>query len=112
MVHAGDVGDIDAGLATPLEVFQGLALEGYQVTYQRVPLSRERTPEAADLDALHRQALQQPGGGLSWWSKVAVARRKLAVSHVCSSGTTVKEWLLCSEVISARTGYSHGRFHQ
>eukprot|EP00884_Botryococcus_braunii_P001844 jgi/Botrbrau1/11660/Bobra.168_2s0015.2 len=58
----GDVGDIDAGLATPLEVFQGLALEGYQVTYQRVPLSRERTPEAADLDALHRQALQQPGG--------------------------------------------------
>lgn len=62
LLPAGDVGDIDEGLATPLEVFQGLALEGYQLTYQRVPLSRERTPEAADLDALHRQALQQPGG--------------------------------------------------
>ncbi|KAK9839780.1 hypothetical protein WJX81_000925 [Elliptochloris bilobata] len=58
-----DVGDIDAGLATPLEVWQGLAAEGYNVAYRRLPLSRERTPEAADLDVLHRQLLTQPDEG-------------------------------------------------
>jgi len=57
-----DVGDIDAGLATPLEVWQGLAAEGFNVAYRRLPLSRERTPEAADLDVLHRQLLTQPDG--------------------------------------------------
>ncbi|KAK9808828.1 hypothetical protein WJX72_004439 [[Myrmecia] bisecta] len=58
----GDMGDIDRGLSTPLEVYQGLAAEGYQLTYRRVPLSRERTPEAADLDVLHHQLLMQPEG--------------------------------------------------
>jgi len=56
------MGDIDAGLATPLEVWQGLAAEGFNVAYRRLPLSRERTPEAADLDVLHRQLLTQPDG--------------------------------------------------
>jgi len=49
-------------LATPLEVYQGLAADGYQVSYRRVPLSRERTPEAADLDVLHQQLMTQPVG--------------------------------------------------
>ena len=51
------------GLATPLEVWQSLAAEGFQLTYRRVPLSRERTPEAADLDVLHAQLMQQPEEG-------------------------------------------------
>lgn len=29
--------------------------EGYRASYRRIPLSRERTPEAEDLDALHAQ---------------------------------------------------------
>ena len=53
---------MDVGLATPLEVFQSLAAEGFQITYRRIPLSRERTPEAADLDVLHSQLLLQPEG--------------------------------------------------
>lgn len=42
----------------------GLASEGYQLSYRRIPLSRDRTPEAADLDTMHAQPLQQfPGTG-------------------------------------------------
>lgn len=59
---AGNAGEADAGLASPLEVYQGLAADGYQVSYRRVPLSRERTPEAADLDVLHQQLMTQPVG--------------------------------------------------
>ena len=62
VLHAGNAGEADAGLATPLEVYQGLAADGYQVSYRRVPLSRERTPEAADLDVLHQQLMTQPVG--------------------------------------------------
>ena len=51
------------GLATPLEVYQSLAAEGFQLSYRRIPLSRERTPEAADLDTLHSQLLLQPEDG-------------------------------------------------
>ena len=40
----------------------GLASEGYELSYRRIPLSRERTPEAADLDTLHSQLLQQSPG--------------------------------------------------
>jgi len=58
----GDIGDIDVGLATPMEVYQSLAAEGYQMSHKRVPLSRERTPEAADLDVLYHQLLIQPEG--------------------------------------------------
>ena len=59
---AGDIGDIDVGLATPMEVYQSLAAEGYQMSHRRAPLSRERTPEAADLDVLYHQLLIQPEG--------------------------------------------------
>jgi hypothetical protein len=58
---AGDMGDIDSGMCTPSEVFTGLAAEGYQITYRRVPLSRERTPQAADLNHLHQQMTNLPG---------------------------------------------------
>ncbi len=40
----------------------GLASEGYEMSYRRIPLSRERTPEAADLDTLHSQLQYQPPG--------------------------------------------------
>ena len=42
----------------------GLASEGYQLSYRRVPLSRDRTPEAADLDTLHAQLQQHPSGAV------------------------------------------------
>lgn len=44
-------------MCTPLEVFVGIAAEGYQISYRRVPMSRERTPQAADLDHLHAQMI-------------------------------------------------------
>ncbi len=62
MVCAGDVNSLDRGVATPLEVYQGLVAEGYQLSYRRLPLSRERTPVAADLDALNTQLMVQPEG--------------------------------------------------
>lgn len=58
---AGESGDIDTGMCTPAEVFIGLAAEGYQINYRRVPLSRERTPQAADLNHLHQQMANHPG---------------------------------------------------
>ena len=54
---------MDVGLASPLEVYQSLAAEGFQLSYRRIPLSRERTPEAADLDTLHSQMQLQPEEG-------------------------------------------------
>lgn len=59
---AGDTNSLDHGVATPLEVYQGLVAEGYQLSYRRLPLSRERTPVAADLDALNTQLMVQPEG--------------------------------------------------
>ena len=67
---AGNAGEADAGLASPLEVYQGLAADGYQVSYRRVPLSRERTPEAADLDVLHQQLMTQPVGMCLWFASL------------------------------------------
>ena len=55
------MGDIDSGMCTPAEVFIGLAAEGYQISYRRVPLSRERTPQAVDLNYLHQQLTNHPG---------------------------------------------------
>jgi len=47
------------------QLYMGLASEGYEMSYRRIPLSRERTPEAADLDTLHSQLqYQPPGAGL------------------------------------------------
>lgn len=46
-------------LATCLDVAKHLQAEGYQISYRRIPLSRERTPVAGDLDALHKQMLLQ-----------------------------------------------------
>lgn len=58
---AGESGDIDSGMCTPAEVFIGLGAEGYQINYRRVPLSRERTPQAVDLNHLHQQMTNHPG---------------------------------------------------
>ncbi len=37
--------DAATALLTPLELMQQLAEEGYRLSYRRIPLSRERTPE-------------------------------------------------------------------
>ena len=80
-----DVADIDSGLATPLEIWQALAAEGYEVTYRRIPLSRERTPEAADLDVLHHQLLQQPEGMHNHTALVRLAASKVYVTKTDTS---------------------------
>ncbi len=41
-----------ASLQTPLEVFQQMAREGFQVDYARIPVTDEKVPEEADFDAL------------------------------------------------------------
>ncbi|KAG2424588.1 hypothetical protein HXX76_014317, partial [Chlamydomonas incerta] len=50
--------DSATALLTPLELMQQLEQAGYRLSYRRIPLSRERTPEAADVDALHAQLTQ------------------------------------------------------
>ncbi|EFN52818.1 hypothetical protein CHLNCDRAFT_26452 [Chlorella variabilis] len=50
------------GLCTPREVFVAIAAEGYQISYRRVPMSRERTPQPADLDQLTAQMGNHPAG--------------------------------------------------
>ena len=45
-------------LRTPRELAEALVGEGYCLSYCRIPLSRERTPEAADVAALHRELAQ------------------------------------------------------
>lgn len=57
--RTGDGGDIDSGIWTPLEVFLGLAAEGYNLEYKRVPMSRERTPRTDDLDHLYEQMMSK-----------------------------------------------------
>lgn len=49
------------GMCTPLEIFLGMAGEGYNLEYKRVPMSRERTPRAGDLDHLYMQTNSQQG---------------------------------------------------
>ena len=61
--QAQDAGSLPLALPA-LQVYMGLASEGYELSYRRIPLSRDRTPEAADLDTLHSQLLQQPPGVL------------------------------------------------
>ena len=55
------------GLATPRAVAAALAEAGYRLSYARVPLSRDRTPQAVDVDALAAQAAAEgrarSGGG-------------------------------------------------
>jgi len=85
---AGDVGDIDTGMCTPSEVFVGMAAEGYQISYRRVPMSRERTPQAADLDHLHLQMTNHPGGrrvAFLFVSRTATgSSARLATAFACS----------------------------
>lgn len=52
-------------MCTPVEVFSGLQAEGFRLSYRRVPMSRERTPQAADLDRLYVQLRDQPPGASS-----------------------------------------------
>eukprot|EP00803_Ostreobium_quekettii_P003854 evm.model.scf_787.5 EVM.evm.TU.scf_787.5 scf_787:45503-61553(+) len=48
--------DLDNGVCSPKDVVQRLASErGFHLTYARIPLSRERTPVAGDLDKVGRQ---------------------------------------------------------
>ncbi len=58
--HAGAMGDPLEGLCTASQVFQHFSDQGFHITYRRLPLSRERTPEAADLEGLWAQAHAAP----------------------------------------------------
>jgi hypothetical protein len=50
------------GLATAFDIFQHLMKAGYQVSYRRVPMSRERTPQASDLEQVLSQMAAVPPG--------------------------------------------------
>ncbi|CAG9460890.1 unnamed protein product [Pedinophyceae sp. YPF-701] len=49
-----NVSSFATGICSPLDAAESLQEEGYALTYARVPLSRERTPQASDIDILHR----------------------------------------------------------
>ncbi len=61
-----------------VQVFAALAAEGFQLTAARVPLSRERIPEAADLDMLLAQHEPPPQGDESHSRNDPVASTPLA----------------------------------
>ncbi|GBF92770.1 paladin [Raphidocelis subcapitata] len=50
-------------LATCRDVAGVLAEEGFRVAYRRIPLSRDRTPVAGDMQDLHAQLELRPDGG-------------------------------------------------
>lgn len=49
-----------SSVLSPLEMVELLQSECFRVAYRRVPLSRERTPQSDDLEALHRQLQVAP----------------------------------------------------
>jgi len=53
----------DHGIATTKQVFIHLRKMGYRVEYKRIPLSRDRTPIASDIDHMQLQLkCKNPGG--------------------------------------------------
>jgi hypothetical protein len=83
------------GLCTPREVFVAIAAEGYQISYRRVPMSRERTPQAGDLDLLLAQMGNHPagrevrqgrwvGGWVVSWLGLGLAERAVGGMLCCS----------------------------
>lgn len=72
--RAGAARDAAAGLATPRGVAAGLRAAGFRLLYARVPLSRDRTPQAADVDALAAQADAGRGAAGGAAVHVVVAR--------------------------------------
>jgi protein-tyrosine phosphatase len=50
---------------TPAEVYAGLRTEGYNLDYQRIPLTRERAALTADVDAIHRR-LDEAGSDVEY----------------------------------------------
>eukprot|EP00892_Ulva_mutabilis_P004224 jgi/Ulvmu1/2173/UM013_0017.1 len=77
-IHAGEIASADNGVATAWQVLQQLREEGNKVWYRRLPLSRNRTPDASDMDVLHRCAFAAAtpgaGAGLSDVKFLLVAR--------------------------------------
>lgn len=50
---------------TPAEMYANLRAEGYNLDYQRIPLTRERAAVTADVDAIHRR-LDEAGSGVEY----------------------------------------------
>lgn len=46
---------IPEDVKTPVEIYASLKAEGYNIDYDRVPLTRERAPLATDVDAIQRR---------------------------------------------------------
>lgn len=60
---SGGPADPRLRLGTARDVADELAAEGYHISYRRIPLSRERTPEAGDLADLHKAMINAGPGG-------------------------------------------------
>lgn len=111
------------GLCTPSEVFVALAAEGYRLSYQRAPMSRERTPQPADLDALQRQMTNYPPGGSPVYiflSRTATGSSvRFAAAFACTylrQGTAAASPVagvckcVCCLCCAAWEGIAYGRF--
>ena len=94
-VSAAAAGDAAAvswkRVASCLEVAKHLQAEGYQISYRRIPLSRERTPVANDLDALHKQMLLQERIKAAAEGKAAGQGPELSHQASLTAGTEVVE---------------------
>lgn len=59
------------GLCTPREVFVAIAAEGYQISYRRLPMSRERTPQVGWVSCGRVQSAGVRGWGAQACSRAA-----------------------------------------
>lgn len=90
--HGGG-GDIESGVATPKQVFAQLAKEGFQLSAARVPLSRERVPEAADLDTLRAVHTPPPEGKEALHLVVSRTATGSSVRFVAAFAAGYQQWL-------------------
>jgi hypothetical protein len=70
---------VGKSLATAREVFGALRAQGLQLSYRRIPLSRERTPESGDVQDLYRQMVAMPADPNRCLRACARARAALPV---------------------------------
>jgi hypothetical protein len=86
------------GLATAFDVFQHLIKAGYQVSYRRVPMSRERTPQASDLEQVLSQMAAVPPGKRPIYIFLSRTATGSSVRFATAAAATYIKWREAVEV--------------
>jgi len=89
-------GNLNLGVCTPRDVYSALHEEGFNLHYARIPLSRQRTPHANDLDLLWRNYGTTDHNHSSNNAHLIVSRLSTGSSARFTSAflTMVDDWIL------------------